>query len=177
MKTNFKLSDRYINQVITLTFEYADESINYSGYLIDFNDDWVLLKHNVVGYVVDGCVLLKTKHIQSFTRGKAERFKQKIFDLKKVAPKRTDKIPLVDLQTILTHLSDKLGIFSFYMRTSTACWLGRVKKISGANLIIDYLTPGATWAKMRPFQLGNIRMVEFNSDYINSLKLIAKKKW
>jgi hypothetical protein len=57
-----------------------------------------------------------------------------------------------------------------------ACWLGKVKKIKGAELKIDYLNPKGIWSSSMPtYKLGNIRTIEFDTDYVNSLKLIAKK--
>lgn len=171
------MTKKYIGQLITLKFEYTDETAEYSGYLIDFNKDWVLLKYNKVDYLIDGFVVLNNKFITHFKRDDKEKFTQRVLDLKGETPKKNERIPLTDLGTVLNHLSDRFGIFSFNMRSNKTCWLGRVKKISGSDLTIDYLTPRATWAKMRPFKLGNIRTVEFDTDYINSLKLIAKKKW
>ena len=172
------MTKKYIGQLITLKFEYTDETVKYSGYLIDFNSDWVLLKYNKVDYVVDGFIVLNNRFITHFKRDDKEKFTQKILDLKGEAPKKNERIPLTDVETILVHLSEKFGIFSFNMRSNSKCWLGRVKKISGSDLKIDYLTPRATWTNdMPPFKLGNIRTIQYDTDYINALKLVAKKKW
>lgn len=172
------MTEKYKGQLLTLKFQYTDETVEYSGYLIDFNTDWVLLKYNKVDYVVDGFIVLNNKFITHFKRDNREKFTQKILDLKGKKPKKKEAIPLTDLQTILVHLSEKFGMFSFNMRSNKTCWLGRVRKITGADLKIDYLTPRGTWTKdMPPFKLGNIRTIEFDTDYINSLKLVAKKKW
>ncbi len=65
----------------------------------------------------------------------------------------------------------------FKMRTNKVCWVGKVKKIKGAELIINYLTTRARWTNtMPPHKLDNIRTIQFDTDYINSLMLVAKKK-
>ena len=128
---------------------------------------------------MDGYIILNNRFITHFKRDDSEKFKQKILDLKKQKPKKKENVPITDLTTILIHLSHKFGLFQFNMRTNKTCWLGTVKKITGSDLKIDYLTPRATWTKtMPPFKLGNIRTIEFDTDYINSLKLVAKRrKW
>ncbi|HEY5747629.1 MAG TPA: hypothetical protein VIU12_16255 [Chryseolinea sp.] len=171
------MEKKYLGQLLTLKFEYTDEIVEYSGYLLDFNDDWVLLKYNKVDYVVDGYVVLRNKYVSHFKRDSREKFTQKILDLKGQKPKDNEKIPITDLETILTHLSKKFGLFQFSMRVDNTTFVGKVKKITGADLKIDYLTPRATWTNdMPPFKLGNIRSIQFDNDYVNSLKLIAKKK-
>jgi hypothetical protein len=171
------MTKKHLGQLLTFKFEYSNEIVNYSGYLIDYNYDWVLLKYNKVDYVVDGYIILKNKHVLAFKRDESEKFKQKILDLKGQKPKDKEKIPISDITTILTYISDKFRIFQFNMRVDSTCWLGTVKKITGSDLKIDYLTPRGTWTNnMPPFKLGNIRTIEFDTDYINSLKLIAKKK-
>lgn len=171
------MTKKYIGQLITVKFEYSNETVEYSGYLIDFNDEWVLLKYNRVDYVIDGYIILKNKYLTAFKRENKEKFAQKILDLKGNKPKEAEKIPITDLSTILLYLTDKFGIFQFNMKVNATCWLGSVRKITGSNLVIDYLTPRATWSKkMPPYKLGNIRTIEFDTDYINSLKLIAKKR-
>ena len=171
------MTKKYLGKLLTLKFEYSNEIVNYSGYLLDYNYDWVLLKYNKVDYVVDGYIILTNKHVLEFKRDERERFTQKILDLKGQKPKDSEKIPISDIKTILTYISNKFGIFQFNMKVDSTSWLGSVKKIAGSDLKIDYLTPRATWTNdMPPFKLGNIRTIEFDTDYINSLKLIAKRK-
>jgi len=172
------MTQKHIGQFFSFKFEFASGTIIYSGYLIDFNEEWILIKHNPYDYLVDGYVLLRNKYITEFKRGNEERFKEKIFDLKGQKPKSKEKIPLKDTATILYYLSDKFGVFLFTQRTNLACWLGRVNKIKGTELKIDYLNPKGIWSSTMPtYKLGNIRTIEFDTDYVNSLKLIAKKRW
>jgi hypothetical protein len=171
------MTKKYIGQLLTFRFDYSDGTVDYSGYLIDFNDDWTLLKYNTVDYLVDGYIILNNKYIDKFKRDDSEKFKQRILDLKGQKPRDKERIPIADIKTILDYLTNKFGLFQFNMKTNKTCWLGTVNKITGTNLKIDYLTPKGTWTKtMPPFKLGNIRTIEFDTDYINSLKLIAKKK-
>lgn len=71
------MTDRLIGKLITLKFDYFDETIEYRGYLIDFNKDWVLLKHNRVDYVVDGYIVLRNKFVTHFKREAGEGLNKK----------------------------------------------------------------------------------------------------
>jgi len=122
------MEKKYLGQLLTLKFEYTDEIVEYTGYLLDFNDEWVLLKYNNVDYVVDGYIVLRNKYVSHFKRDSREKFIQKILDLKGQQPKDNEKIPIADLKTMLTHLSEKFGMFQFNMRTNKTSWLGKVKK-------------------------------------------------
>jgi hypothetical protein len=107
------MDKRHIGQFLSFKFEFTSGVIIYSGYLIDFNEEWILIKHNPWDYLVDGYVLLRNKYVTEFKRGNEERFKEKVLNLKGQKPKGKEKIPLQDTGTILNYLSDKFGIFLF----------------------------------------------------------------
>jgi hypothetical protein len=171
------MDKRNIGQFLSIKFEFTSGTVIYTGYVIDYSEDWTLLKHCLFDYLVDGYILLNNKYITEFKRGNEERFKEKVLDLKGQRPKPKERIDLQDTGTILKYLSDKYGIFQFNQRTNETCWLGKVKKIKGTELKIDYLNPKGIWSSSMPtYRLGNIRTIEFDTDYINSLKLVAKKR-
>lgn len=170
------MKKQFIGKVVSFRFQYVDCEEIFRGYVIDYNDDWTLLKHNRFDYFMDGYVILKNAHIISWKRDHAERFAEKILTAKGAKPTAAEKIPIKNLTAMLTHLTDSKRVFQFSMRTSTTCWIGKVKKIKGADLKIRYLSPSAKWSDDMPeFKLGNIRSLQFDNDYINSLLLIAKK--
>lgn len=95
------MEKKYLGQLLTFEFEYTNKIARYAGYLLDYNEDWVLLKYNCHDYVVDGYIILKNKHIIGYKRDDAEKFMQKILDLKGNKPTGDEKIPIVDLVEIL----------------------------------------------------------------------------
>jgi len=166
-----------IGKYFSFKFNYVNAISIYSGYIIDCNDDWILLKYNPTDYEVDGYILLRNKHVTHYKRDSKERFTEKVLKLKGCEPKKNEKIPITDIESILNYLTKKYGVFHFDMRSNTSCWLGKVKKIVGSEMHLHYLTPRGKWTyEMPPFKMGNIRTIQFNTDYINSLMLIGKKK-
>jgi len=167
---------KHIGQLVTIKFKFINEDQNFRGYVVDYNQNWTLLKYNPTDFIREGYVILNNKYTISYNRGEKERFVEKILNLKGNKVNEKDLIPLDNLETILNYLTKKYSVFQFSMRTNKTCWLGKVDKIKGDNLKLNYLTPRGKWEKNWNFTMGNIRTIEFDTDYINSLKLIANKK-
>ena len=142
---------KYIGQLVSI--KYSDRPTSIFGFVIAYNDDWTLLKYNPFDYIVDGYIILRHKNIEGFRRDAKEKFREKVIMLKKQHLPDFSDFPLTDLETILTSLTKKYGIFQFDLKTEKACYLGKLKLLTKSKLTI-----------------------EFDTDYINSLKLISKKK-
>ena len=159
------MNKNILNKVFAFTFQYIDCEDIYTGYVIDFSENWLLMKLITDDYVANGYIILNTKFIKDNKRDEQQRFTQKILDLH-------PSVFAIERTTL-----SAVGLFLFDMRTHKSCWLGKVKSITGNDLKIDYLNPRAIWSTtMPPFKLGNIRTIQFNNDYINSLLLVAQKK-
>lgn len=166
-----------IGKYYSFKLKYVGKTHIFYGYLLDCNKDWVLLKHNSIDYIMDGYIILKDKYITHYKRDSTDRFAEKLLDNKGFKPKKSEKIPITDIATILTYLTKNNKVFSFELKECGSVWVGKVRKIDGDDLYLDSLTPTAKWRKSsQPFNLKDIRVIEFDTDYINSLMLIAKKK-
>ena len=164
---------KYIGQLVSI--KYSDRPTSIFGFVIDYNDDWTLLKYNPVDYIVDGYIILRHKNIEGFRRDANEKFREKVIMLKKQPLPDLSEFPLTNLETILSSLTKKYGIFQFELKTEKACYLGKLKSLAKGKLTIDYLNPKGIWTKQMQFRPNDIRTIEFDTDYINSLKLVSKK--
>ena len=165
---------KYLGQLVSV--KYSDRPTPIFGIVIDYNDDWTLLKHNPVDYVIDGYIILRHKNIEGFHRDTNEKFKEKVIKLKKKHLPDFSSFPLTDLGTILLNLTKRYGIFQFDLKTEKACYLGKLKSLTTNKLTIDYLNPKGIWTKQMEFRPNDIRTIEFDTDYIKSLMLISKKR-
>jgi len=163
---------KYIGQLITINFK--DRPTPISGFVIDYNDEWTLLKQNPVDYIIDGYVIVRHKNIEGFSRTKKELFKERILKLKNLNPKGQNEIPLADLNTILAYLTMKFGVFQFEQKSEKSCWLGSLVSFDTKDFIIKPLLPNGKWDKNTLFFIKDLRTIEFDTDYINSLKLVEK---
>lgn len=161
---------KYIGQLISVKF--SDRKNPICGYVVDYNDNWTLMKYNPVDYVIDGFVIFRNKNIDGFKRGSDEKWVEKVINLKGLQPTDKDIIPLINLEAILQYLTDNFGVFQVYTKSETACYLGRLKSIDEKTLVMDNLNPRGKWDGQIKFKTNEIRVIEFDTDYINSLKLV-----
>lgn len=165
---------RFIGKLITLHF--TDRQSPVRGYVIDYNEDWTLLKYNSVDYITDGFVIVRHKNIKSFERGDNEIWTEKVMNLKGLQPDESDKVPLDNLEIILQTLSDRFGLFTLYMKSESACHVGRLRSFEGKRFTIDYLTTRARWEGTMSFIANNIRIIEFDNDYLRSLRCVYESR-
>ena len=165
---------KHIGQLVSVKF--TDRKNLIYGYVIDYNNDWTLMKYNPVDYIIDGYIIIRNKNIEGFRRDSEEKWREKVINLKALQPTEKEIIPLTDLETILKYLTDNFGVFQVYTKSETACYLGRLKTIGEKNFVMDDLNPKGKWEGQMKFKIGDIRIIEFDTDYINSLKLVSTKK-
>jgi hypothetical protein len=162
-----------------ISIKFTDRKSPIYGFVIDYNNDWTLMKYNVVDYEIDGYIIFRHKNIEGYRKSEDEKFREKVLTLKKLGLKRNEKIPITDLQSILSYLMKKYGVFGLYTKSESAFYIGRLKSLDSRYLVIDFLDPKGKWKGKMKFRPGDIRTIQFDSDYINSLKLVAdnsKKK-
>jgi hypothetical protein len=97
---------KYIGQLVSI--RYSDRPTPTFGFVIDYSDDWILLKYNPVDYIVDGYIILRNKNIEGIRRDANEKFREKVIILKKQHLPVLSDFPLTDLETILTILTKKI---------------------------------------------------------------------
>ncbi len=168
------MKEKHIGQLVSVKF--TDRKTPICGYVVDFNDDWTLMKYNPVDYIIDGYVIFRHKNVEGFHRDTEEKWREKIINLKGLQPTDKDIISLTDLETILKYLTDNFGVFQVYTKSESACYLGRLKSIDNKELIMDDLNQKGKWNGQMKFRTADIRVIEFDTDYINSLKLVSKTK-
>lgn len=166
--------DNYLRQLITIEFE--DRKEIFSGFLIDYTNDWILIKNNPVDFIIDGYVILKNKNIRSITRDGDTAFTESVIRLKGLKTNSDEIIPLRDLSSILTFITNKYGIFQIAKKSEKAVYLGKLIKLDDEELVIDFLETRGKFGGELSFNPNKIRVIEFDTDYINSLKLLVDER-
>lgn len=164
---------KYIGKLISI--RYNDRPTPIFGFVIDYNEEWTLLRYNPFDYVIDGYIILRHKNVKGFQRGTEEKFREKVIMLKKKHLLDISDIPISDIETILTFLTKRYGVFQFDLKTEKVCYLGKLKTFTKGKLTIDYLNPKGVWTKQMQFRPNDIRTIEFDTDYVNSLRLISEE--
>src|SRR5690606_15426968 len=101
----------YLNQLIKIKF--SDKKEVESGLLIDFNDEWILLKSNPVDYIIDGYCIIRNKNISKIISDDKTKKIEKAIILKNMSVSENDKIPINDIKTTFEELNKRFGIFQF----------------------------------------------------------------
>ncbi|MBF7092120.1 hypothetical protein IUY40_11270 [Flavobacterium sp. ALJ2] len=165
--------DNYLRQLISIEFE--DRKEIFTGFLIDYTDDWILIKNNPVDFIIDGYVIIKNKNIKSITRDSDNAFTESVIRLKGLKTNSDEIIPLRDLSSILTFITNKYEIFQIAKKSEKAVYLGKLIKLDDEELVIDFLETRGKFGGELSFNPNKIRVIEFDTDYINSLKLLVNE--
>ena len=71
--------EKYLRQLISIEFDDKKEIFN--GFLIDWTEDWILLKNNPVDFIIDGYTILKNKNVKSIIQDKDHEFTERVIKL------------------------------------------------------------------------------------------------
>jgi hypothetical protein len=166
--------DNFIRQLISIKFE--DKRDVFTGILIDFSEDWLLLRNNPADFVIDGFVILRNKKIKSIYQEPEYDFVEKVIRLKNVKINPEDAIPLTDLYSILDFLTSKYSLFQIATKSDKAVYIGKLKDYNDDQMTIDFLSTCGKWDGEMDFKPNKVRVIEFDTDYLNSLKLVLEEK-
>ncbi len=165
--------EKYLRQLISI--EFQDKKELHTGFLIDYSDDWILLRNNPVDFIVDGFVILRNKNIERIHRDEDHEFTEKVIRLKGLKTNAEDIIPIRDLASIISFIDRKYGIFQIAKKSAKSAYLGKLIELNQEELTIDFLDIRGKFGGELSFNPEKIRVIEFDTDYINSLKLVAQE--
>lgn len=166
--------EKYVRQLISIEFD--DKKEIFSGFLIDWTEDWILLKNNPVDFIIDGYTILKNKNVKAIIQDKDHEFTERVIKLKGLKTSAEEIIPLRDLFSIIHFLANKYEIFQIATKSDKAVYLGKLIELDEEELVIDFLGTEGQFEGEMSFKPNKIRVIEFDTDYINSLKLIVDEE-
>ncbi|MFE3871925.1 hypothetical protein ACFX5F_11910 [Flavobacterium sp. ZS1P70] len=166
--------EKYLRQLITIEFD--DKKEIFSGFLIDWTEDWILLKNNPFDFIIDGYTILKNTNVKSIIQDKDHEFTERVIKLKGLKTSAAEIIPLKNLFLIINFLANKYEIFQIAKKSDKAVYLGKLIELNEEELVIDFLGTEGKFEGEISFKQNKIRVIEFDTDYINSLKLIVDEE-
>jgi hypothetical protein len=166
--------EKYLRQLISIEFD--DKKEIFSGFLIDWTEDWILLKNNPFDFIIDGYTILKNINVKAIIQDKDHEFTERVIKLKGLKTSAEEIIPLKDLPSIIHFLANKYEIFQIAKKSDKAVYLGKLLELNEDELIIDFLGTEGEFDGEMSFKLNKIRVIEFDTDYINSLKLVVDEE-
>src|SRR3970282_2942494 len=162
--------EKYLRQLISIAFE--DQKEIFTGFLIDWTEDWILLKNNPVDFIIDGYTILKNINVKSIIQDEDYEFTERVIKLKGLKTSAEEIIPLNDLPSIINFLAIKYEVFQIAKKSDKAVYLGNFIEINEEDVAIDFFGVAGKFDGEMSFKLNKIRVIEFDTDCINSLILI-----
>jgi hypothetical protein len=144
-----------------------------AGLLIAENDEWVLVKHIPVDYVIDGYRLYRKEFVEKRIKGNAEKQIEKVLTLKKVSTAKPDWFEFADTGDILSKIEKQYGLFEFQEEEEGDLFYGKINEIDDQFLLIDaIMDDGSIETDEQGYRIDEIRTISFESDYFQSIRLL-----
>jgi len=163
---------KYLFSMVSI--EFTDRKSTVSGFLLDYSEEWLLLQYNTVDFVIDGYVIVRNRNIDDIFQEESDDFTEKVIRLKGFIPNKALKIPLSNTPEMFKAINSKYGIFQFYKKSESTIYPGRLLNIDDMSLTIEWIDTRGRWTEDRTFKLDKIRIIEFDNDYLNSLKIASE---
>lgn len=159
-------------------YKIKDWEDSVQGLLIAENDNWILVKHIPVDYMVDGYSLLKKEFTEKRLRRDKEKRIEKVLTLKNVKSEPPAGFKFMDTIGLLDWVESVYEIFEFQDRDETELFYGRKNRITDDTLIIDMIRNDGSVETDYDFEfdINAIRVISFESDYHLSVRLLWKNK-
>ena len=149
-----------------------------TGLLVSENEEWILVKHIPVDYVIDGFKLYRKKFIKSRKSKSKEQQIRQVLELKKVKSIEPESFKFSNAIEILNWSEEKYGLFEFQDNDETDLIYGKINRATKKNLIIDMIKADGRIEEEFDFvfSLNKIRTITFESDYFESIRLLMNNK-
>jgi len=146
------------------------------GIFIYAGTEWILLKYTPVDYVLDGYLLVRTKYIKTIEREENEKFSEAVINLKWKITKEDKRYDNLDsVSAILYELMHNRIMIQFDFHDDSVTFIGEIEKINTQTIRIKDIDPKGNWDGISLYKFERIRTIQFDNDYVNSLK--AYNEW
>jgi hypothetical protein len=144
------------------------------GLLISEDEDWILVKHIPVDYVIDGYKLYRKKYIKDRISKNKEAKIKRVLGLKKVTINEPKEFNFGSILDVLEWSEKKYGLFEFQEKDESELFYGKVNHSSSKSLIIDMIKSNGTIEFKYDFEfnIAQIRSITFETDYFESIRLL-----
>lgn len=147
-----------------------DHKQRINGILVNEGEEWVLLNYLLMDYLLDGYIFVNKKYIELIERTESEVFTEKVLlSNNKIHVSKNFKIPLVT-EELLEWIYDTQLVIEIENKDESMSWIGKIWDMTEKSIFITDLTPKGIWTSSHyTFRKNSIRLIYFDTDYINSL--------
>jgi hypothetical protein len=148
------------------------------GLWVAENEDWLLLRHIPVDYVVDGYVLIAKTHIVSRKPDKDAKQVAQVLKLKGVKAEMPLDFQFQGVVEMLRWVEQHYGLIEFGDEEEST-FFGWLTKADAVHFWATMLWSNGTTQpaeETEPFVISEIQRICFATDYFNSMKLLWQHK-
>ncbi|MGN6435013.1 MAG: hypothetical protein ACTHMM_00710 [Agriterribacter sp.] len=157
-----------------ISFTIKGRKDKIRGIVLNLNKDWTLIK-TCIDYTVDGYTIFRNINVKH-EYGEFERRANKILLLKKYDYRKEPRIPIDSLPEIIAYIDKHHKLIQVDTKDGKAFDVLKLKYIENNIYFLDELLTNAKWRDVMEFKENIFRIISFDNDYLNSLKLITKFK-
>jgi len=160
------------------TYEVTDLEDSESGLLIAENEEWILVKHIPVDYVIDGYRLYKKEFVTKRERTKKEKQIEKVLELKGIEINQPYNFQFSDTLNLLKWSENEFGFFEFQDDSETELFYGKIREVKNNLLTIDMIKSDGAIERDYDYEydIDEIRVITFQTDYFVSIGLLMNDK-
>lgn len=144
-----------------------------AGFVIEENQDWVLVRHIPVDYMVDGYRLYNKEFIVKRERKSNEKQIEKVLTLKQITKKKPEGFSFGTTEETLRWSEKKYGLFEFQEEEEGELFYGKISEIENDFFLMQMIMDDGTVEKDdQEYRLSEIRTISFETDYFKSIRLL-----
>lgn len=139
--------------------------------------EWILIKHIVVDYALDGYSLLQKKYIKSYIQDDSVLFTEQVLLAKGIMDIRIPyDIPLNTQTAPFTWLKEHSITVQFNPKDSSICYVGKVGNMTQRFFELISMDPKGCWdTYFYKYTYATMRVIDIDCDYVNSLFIYNQK--
>ncbi|WP_025742277.1 hypothetical protein [Aquimarina pacifica] len=159
--------------MIVETYKIKGYKEKETGLLLDENEDWILVKHIPVDYVIDGYKLYR-KNIITKRKSKSKEEKiARVLQLKKTKTDIPDTFTFRGILETLKWCEKKYGLFEF-LDLDANIFYGKLNESHENRFIIDMIGAHGKIEEAYDYEFSTdeIEVITFETDYFESIRLL-----
>lgn len=162
-----------VGNLVELKYKDSEELIE--GVLLATNDNFSLLLQNTFDYETDGYIICNHQKIEYYRSTPEQDFKALVLKLKGVHEQSHPNIKMESVKQMLQDIKQGYGMCQLALYSEEdACYVGYYQSVKGKDVVLkDVDIWGVPDDEEGYYPLNDIRTIEFGTDYLKSLQLVA----
>lgn len=144
----------------------------FSGIVLDYNNEWVLIRR-CFDYRLDGYTVVRRSKIHSVIYDEFEKRAMLILKKKNYHYSKDERVNIKDIDTLIKVVANKYKLLQIDTNDGKAFDVVKFQKMVNGLYFFKELTVNCKWRYNLTLSESKLNFISFDTDYLNSLKLIS----